>query len=97
MKFSCPHLAVPPDFNEINKEIGKLSQSVLHLHVAKDILASEGVESISIKKKKKTAKHKTYLDVLDILAKREGKRKVRGEGGEIAANKAFQQTLPRRR
>lgn len=61
----------------------------------KDIQASERVESISIKKPER---HKTYLDVLDISGKIESKRRVRGEGGEIAvANKAFQQTLPRRR
>lgn len=51
--------------------------------------ALKGVESISIKQPEWD---KSYLDVLDILVKERERRKVRGEGGEIAvANKAFQQ------
>lgn len=53
----------------------------------------KGVESISIKRPEM---NKTYLDVLDILVKRETKGKVRGLDGQIAAaSKAFQQTIPK--
>ncbi len=67
------------------------------LCVAKDILASEW-GWIHFHKRKKNREAQNLFGCAWHFSKGEGMRKVRGEGGEIAAaNKAFQQTLPRRR